>query len=163
MLYLYYCTDQCITCKINTADANTRCQHKYCRKCLDKSLQTSPYCPLCKVPLQQFGDQPSGCKMTHQILKDRHNQIPGYEHYGTIKIQYFIPNGIQGRTHPHPGRQFIGNTFHAYLPDSKEGRQVLDLLMKAFNAKIIFTIGKNDRVVWNDIHHKTNLQGGFAK
>ena len=97
MLYLYYCTDQCITCKINTADANTRCQH-------------------------------------------------------------FIPNGIQGRTHPHPGRQFIGNTFHAYLPDSKEGRQVLDLLMKAFNAKIIFTIGKNDRVVWNDIHHKTNLQ-----
>ncbi|XP_065920742.1 uncharacterized protein [Dysidea avara] len=158
-------TEECPICKDDITDlVTTKCKHNYCRGCLEKSLQTSPYCPVCKVPLRQVtGDQPDG-RMTHQILKDQH--LSGYEQYGTIKITYYIPNGIQGPTHPRPGRQFTGDSRNAYLPDSLEGREVFELLKKAFDAKMIFTIGtsattgKANRIVWNDIHHKTNMHGG---
>jgi len=142
----------------------TTCQHKYCRDCLTASLHASPYCPVCKVPLREItGNQPDGGKMSHQILR---RSLPGHEGFNTIKITYYIPSGIQGYNHPNPGRQFTGDTRYAYLPDSPEGREVLTLLKRAFNAKLIFTIGKSvitnrdNTVVWNDIHHKTNAQGG---
>ena len=44
---------------------------------------------------------------------------------------------------------------------------VLQLLQKAFKARMIFTIGTSvtsgaeNVVVWNDIHHKTNMTGGL--
>lgn len=158
---LYFIADHCITCKNKTADTSTSCPHKYCKRCKEKN----PYCPVCKVPVafqQEPGDQPYA-KMTYQILNDKRYKIPGYEDCSTIKIQYFIPNGIQGPTHPHPKRQFTGNTFHAYLPNSPEGKEVLTLLTKAFHAKLIFTVGKNNKVIWNGILHKTNLHGGCAK
>jgi deltex-like protein len=56
----------------------------------------------------------------------------------------------------------------AYLPDNKEGNEVLLLLVEAFNRKLIFTIGRSvttgqdNRIVWNGIHHKTNTSGGSA-
>ena len=42
----------------------------------------------------------------------------------------------------------------------------LQLLHKAFEARMIFTVGisvtsgAQNVVVWNDIHHKTNIIGG---
>lgn len=54
----------------------------------------------------------------------------------------------------------------AYLPNNKEGKEVLKLLKKAFEQKLIFTIGEsrttsaNNLVTWNDIHHKTAMKGG---
>ena len=78
----------------------------------------------------------------------------------------------------------------AYLPDNSKGQKVLRLLRKAFNQRLIFTIGRSvtsgkfaancelterfsckvrccistkgrDNVVtWNDIHHKTDLLAG---
>jgi len=45
---------------------------------------------------------------------------------------------------------------------------VLELLKKAFDRKLIFTIGRSvttghdNRIVWNGIHHKTNTSGGSA-
>lgn len=142
----------------------TTCQHKYCRGCLTRSLQASPYCPVCKVPLREItGDQPDGGKMSHQIIK---YSLSGYNGFNTIKITYYIPSGIQGLNHPHPGRHFTGDSRYAYLPDSHEGREVLTLLRRAFDAKLIFTIGKSattgrdNTIVWNDIHHKTSMTGG---
>ena len=44
---------------------------------------------------------------------------------------------------------------------------VLQLLQKAFKARMIFTIGTSvtsgaeNVVVWNDIHHKTSTTGGL--
>jgi len=52
------------------------------------------------------------------------------------------------------------------LPDNKQGREVLSLLKLAFERKLIFTVGKSVTtgaewvIVWNGIHHKTNLSGG---
>ena len=101
--------------------------------------------------------------MSHQILT---SSLPGHERYNTIKITYSIPSGVQGPNHPHPGQQFIGNTLYAYLPDSPEGKVVLTLLKKAFDAKLLFTIGKSatfktgNTVVWSDIQQKSSRYGG---
>ena len=142
----------------------TPCQHKYCRGCLTKLLRTSPYCPVCNKQLRDItGNQPDGGRMSHQILRF---SLPGYESYHTIKITYYIPNGTQGANHPHPGRQFSGDTRYAYLPDSPEGKEVLALLEKAFDAKLLFTVGKSattnrdNTVVWSDIQQKSRKDGG---
>ena len=69
--------------------------------------------------------------------------------------------GIQGPNHPHPGWQFLGDTRFAYLPNSPEGKEVLTLLKKAFDAKLIFTVGKSatshrdNLLIWSDIEQKT--------
>ena len=54
----------------------------------------------------------------------------------------------------------------AYLPDSPEGNRVLGLLRRAFEQRLIFTIGTSmttgmqNVITWNDIHHKTSIWGG---
>jgi len=54
----------------------------------------------------------------------------------------------------------------AYLPDNREGREVLQLLRKAFEARLVFTVGTSvttgrpNQVTWNGIHHKTSMVGG---
>ena len=102
--------------------------------------------------------------MSHQILKQG---LPGYDVYGTIKITYYIPSGIQGPNHPHPGRQFSGDTRYAYLPNSHEGNEVLILLKRAFDAKLLFTVGKSatsnkdNRIIWGGgIEQKSCTHGG---
>ena len=85
---------------------------------------------------------------------------------GAIVIYYSFPSGIQGSEHPNPGRRYEGTARTAYLPDNREGREVLQLLRKAFEARLVFTVGtsvttgRSNQVTWNDIHHKTNIYGG---
>ena len=102
--------------------------------------------------------------MSYQSIK---SSLPGHDGFNTIKIIYYIPSGVQGPNHPHPGRQFTGDTRYAYLPDSPEGKEVLSLLQRAFEAKLIFTVGRSatsnkaNTIIWNnDIHHKTCRDGG---
>lgn len=46
---------------------------------------------------------------------------------------------------------------------------MLRLLRKAFDQKLIFTVGTSrttgneNQVTWNDIHHKTSITGGSLK
>ena len=105
--------------------------------------------------------------MTTQRFSQR--KLPGYEKYGTIEIHYHIPGGSQGKEHPNPGQSFHATSRTAYVPDSPEGRKVVQLLKKAFEARLIFTVGTShttgatNAVVWNDIHHKTSTTGGPTK
>ena len=68
-------------------------------------------------------------------------------------------------SHPNPGIPYSGTHRTAFLPDSPEGREVCDLLRKAFDAGLVFTVGrstttgKDNQVIWNDIHHKTSEIG----
>ena len=54
------------------------------------------------------------------------------------------------------------------MPDNEEGREVLELLRISFDRKLTFTIGTSittgatNCVVWNGIHHKTNISGGSS-
>ena len=139
------------------------CQKTFCKACLDNALVHSPYCPTCKIPLRKItGNQPDGT-MNHHTSR---MSLPGYESCGTIIIKYLIPSGIQGPNHPYPGTQFFGTSRTAFLPDNLEGREVLGLLKKAFDRRLVFTVGTSitsgasNTVVWNDIHHKTNTHGG---
>ena len=45
----------------------TKCGHKFCKECIHKSLDVSPYCPICKVVLRPLmGNQPDG-KMNAEV------------------------------------------------------------------------------------------------
>jgi deltex-like protein len=120
-------------------------------------------CPVCsQVYGPLIGNQPPG-KMTDNVQSIR---LPGFEPCGTIVISYIFDGGVQGANHPHPGQLYTGTQRRAYLPDNKEGRKVLKQLRKAFDQKLTFTIGRsstigtNNVITWNDIHHKTSMIGG---
>ena len=86
---------------------------------------------------------------------------------GTIIIEYNLPSGIQGQDHPNPGVRFQGTKRTAYLPDTQEGREVLQLLKRAFDARLVFTVGTSNttgltnQITWNGIQHKTSIKGGI--
>jgi deltex-like protein len=142
----------------------TNCGHTFCKDCLEKALEYDPYCPSCKTPLREItGKQPPGGTMTHSTMAQ---SLPGYDGYNTIQIVYTVPSGVQGPEHPNPRQPYSGTSRTAYLPDTHEGQEVLKLFQKAFEARMIFTIGTSitsglqNVVVWNDIHHKTSITGG---
>lgn len=141
-----------------------KCKHEFCEECLARAKKSSgPICPVCKDVFGMVeGDQPNG-NMTWNICS---RQLDGFPHCGHIVIQYDIPSGKQTDKHPNPGQYYPGITRIAYLPDNKEGNEVLHLLKKAFEQKLIFTVGTSrttgieNQVTWNDIHHKTSMTGG---
>ena len=84
----------------------------------------------------------------------------GYEQTETIEINYNFPSGFQNGIH------YTGTRRRCFLPNTKEGREILGLLKVAFERKLTFTIGTSvtteikNTTVWNGIHHKTNISGG---
>ena len=92
--------------------------------------------------------------------------FPFFSGYGTIVINYSFQSGIQGREHPNPGQSYSGTSRVAYLPNTPEGCDVLQLLRRAFNSRLVFTVGTSattglhNQITWNDIHHKTTTHGG---
>ncbi len=86
----------------------------------------------------------------------------GHEDCGTIEISYSIPSGTRN------GIRYHGTSRIAYLPDNVEGREILALFRKAFDRKLTFTVGTSvttgatNTVVWNGIHHKTQIAGGAS-
>jgi len=92
---------------------------------------------------------------------DKNLHCAGYPKCGTITIQYSFPSGKLPN-----GKNYSGTSRIAYLPDNDEGREVLRLLKLSFERKLTFTVGtsvttgRKDTVVWNGVHHKTNISGG---
>jgi deltex-like protein len=85
---------------------------------------------------------------------------------GTITITYMFPGGTQDERHPHPGARFSGTHRVAYLPGTSKGFEALGMLQQAWDQQLLFrvgtsiTTGLSNTVIWNDIHHKTSIQGG---
>ena len=106
-----------------------------------------------------IGDQPPG---NMNVYVNKAMNCDGYPDCGTIVIQYHMHSGKRGDIN------FPGTSRSAYLPDNPEGNEVLKLLQEAFERKLIFTIGRSvttgrdNQIVWNGIHHKTNTSGGSA-
>uniref|UniRef100_A0A3Q2CQE3 E3 ubiquitin-protein ligase n=1 Tax=Cyprinodon variegatus TaxID=28743 RepID=A0A3Q2CQE3_CYPVA len=158
--------DQCCICMSEfTNKEQLKCKHAFCKDCLQMVVQHSgPICPICKDVFGVVkGNQPEG---TMRWRKHNYADLPGFPGCGHIEITYNIPEGKQKDNHPNPGEQYSGTTRTAYLPDNKEGNEVLHLLKKAFDQKLIFTVGTSmttglkNAVTWNDIHHKTSMTGG---
>lgn len=91
------------------------------------------------------------------------DNLPGFEGYGTIVVTYIFYDGIQTSDHPNPGKLYRGMSCLAYFPETQEGRQVLKLLRKAFDARLVFTVstsasdGAGD-VALNDVELKTTTE-----
>ncbi|KAK9529153.1 hypothetical protein VZT92_013267 [Zoarces viviparus] len=141
-----------------------KCKHAFCEGCLAKAREIiGDICPVCKDVFGLIeGDQPPGYMTSYESL----SSLPGFPGCGTIHINYDISGGIQTQKHSNPGKPYSGIHRAAYLPNNKEGKEVLALLKKAFDQKLIFTVGTSrtsgmdNQVTWNDIHHKTNITGG---
>ncbi|KAJ8376942.1 hypothetical protein SKAU_G00075220 [Synaphobranchus kaupii] len=126
------------------------CTHAFCAACLEISVETlGLQCPVCPKALRVVGDQPEG-EMTWEL--ERLNLLGN-----SLLINYKIPSGIQTEANPNPGKPFTGIQTTALLPYSPEGQEVLKLLQRAFEQKLVFTVaatnGAADRVVFNDIPH----------
>ena len=140
-----------------------RCEdHFYHIECLNNLIKDKNgggfKCAMCqKIYGILEGTMPPGT-MTAKISKS--SRCDGYPHDKTIVIYYHIPSGYQN------GKSFSGTSRTCYLPNNKEGREVLALLKIAFDRKLTFvvgtsvTTGQKNTVVWNGIHHKTSLTGG---
>lgn len=185
----------CSICMGDMVEKTTleKCGHSFCRSCLDQAFKVKKACPVCRLVYGQLiGNQPANGTMI--VERDPDLELPGHEGYGCICIIYSFPPGLQSvsgpRTassdcrllehelitsffvhnpqpeHPNPGVRYPGTNRVAYLPDSPEGNRVLGLLRRAFEQRLIFTIGTSmttgmqNVITWNDIHHKTSIWGG---
>ncbi|KAK0070199.1 E3 ubiquitin-protein ligase DTX3 [Biomphalaria pfeifferi] len=136
------------------------CNIMICDSCFNKVQ----FCPFCRTVFKILtGNQPDG-EMRVNYFQYKH--AAGYEHCGVWEIQYILMSGIQKENHPNPGKCYSSILRTAYLPDTSEGFDVLLLLKLSFMRRLTFTIGLSltmnleDKITWNDIHHKTALDGG---
>ncbi|KAM6907417.1 putative E3 ubiquitin-protein ligase DTX2 [Xenentodon cancila] len=129
----------------------------------DGSLQ----CPSCKTIYgEKTGTQPKGKMEIYSVAQS----LPGHPDCNAIQIIYSIPPGIQGPEHPNPGQPYTCRGFprFCFLPDNDKGRKVLELLKVAWMRRLIFTVGTSsttgepDTVVWNGIHHKTEMMSNLS-
>lgn len=144
--------------------------HKPCLiQCLDKTHGFIK-CAICnKIYGVRKGNMPNGTMKIRKlpIQNNEGLQLEGYEgKCGVIVIDYHFPSGIQGPEHPHPGIAYQGTSRTAYLPDDPVGNKVLKMLVLSFQRRLTFTVGRSvtqnrdNLVIWNNIHHKTNTHGG---
>ncbi|XP_076345981.1 E3 ubiquitin-protein ligase DTX4-like isoform X1 [Tachypleus tridentatus] len=143
------------------------CDHIFHRSCLKEMYNSGLkdghlQCPTCKTIYgEKTGIQPPGSMDFHLIPYS----LPGFPGYSTIHIIYNISAGIQGPEHPNPNKPYTARGFprHCYLPNTDKGRKVLRLLVKAWERRLIFTVGVSsttgepNTVTWNEIHHKTEF------
>ncbi|NWU30629.1 DTX3L ligase, partial [Dyaphorophyia castanea] len=157
--------DMCVICRdrIKNKETLEKCKHAFCKSCIDLAMTHKKACPVCNTVCGVLrGDQPEG-KMSCTSL---YFSLPGYPDCGTIRIDYHMKGGIQTSSHPNPGQRYGPTHRTAYLPDNEEGREILQLLRRAFKQKLIFTVGQSrttgeqSAITWNDIHHKTAIEGG---
>lgn len=141
------------------------CGHVFHLSCIEPALQRGgPQCPQCrKLVAKPQGKMPSG---SMSIQRSEELRCQGFNHTGTIIIQYDIPRGKQKQYHPNPGIWHGHAMRTAYLPDTAEGRQLLERLKFAFLHGLTFTVGtsltscQSNSVMWSSIHHKTSRRGG---
>jgi deltex-like protein len=142
------------------------CGHEFCDDCIQEAFKHAQKCPICEQIFGKLrGNQPAGATMNIQRSRD---DLAGSSGAGSLIITYEIPSGFQQANHPNPGRPFKGTRRTAYLPNNMEGQEVCDLLREAFDAGLMFTIGRSNTtgednvVIWNDIHHKTSKTGTYG-
>ena len=148
--------DELIKKEIDVILLNNCHDHFFHINCLDMLIgdKNNFKCPNCSIIYGiLIGEQPNGF-MSAYISNSTH--CDGYEDVGTIIIDYHFPSG----------KNYSGTSRTAYLPNNKEGKEILGLLKVSFDRKLTFVVGTSvttgarNTTVWNGIHHKTNLYGG---
>eukprot|EP00105_Crassostrea_gigas_P003789 XP_011416745.2 PREDICTED: E3 ubiquitin-protein ligase DTX3L-like [Crassostrea gigas] len=144
-----------------------KCGHIFCKECIEQYFEYKPVCPSCDTIYGKVtGDQPPGT----MSIRTNGIRLQGFnDSRGSIVLTYFFNDGKQGEEHPDPGKVYKGFSRSGYLPFNKKGRLIAKLLNVAFSRRLVFTIGRSrttghDGVItWNDIYHKTRMEGGPAR
>lgn len=63
-----------------------------------------------------------------EVSKTGHQHCAGFEKVGTIIIKYQFKSGVQGPQHRLPGEPYQGTSRTCYLPDNRQGNEVLVFL-----------------------------------
>uniref|UniRef100_A0A3B3QVW4 LON peptidase N-terminal domain and ring finger 1 n=1 Tax=Paramormyrops kingsleyae TaxID=1676925 RepID=A0A3B3QVW4_9TELE len=94
---------------------STPCGHTFCRSCLERCLDHTPQCPLCKHSLKQVSPPPhpgSSCTQTHARVP------PAMLHPPSPPPQYLA-------SRKYPLTQLLDDVIQKYLPVEKLDRQKL--------------------------------------
>ncbi|XP_062302001.1 uncharacterized protein si:busm1-163l24.3 isoform X2 [Osmerus eperlanus] len=145
----------CVCGKIGASLKMTECRSTLCPECLASVHIHCKVCPKVK-------EIPPGIQ-GKMSCSEMSLSLPGHNRHSTMKISYYIPDGIQGEGDPSPGSTFRGGLFEAYLPLCERTRSLLPRLERAFKLGLTFTVTSTKtgpRVTWDCIPHKTSLQGG---
>ncbi|XP_050395265.1 uncharacterized protein LOC126814221 isoform X2 [Patella vulgata] len=142
----------------------SKCGHVFCTDCIETCFKLyKPVCPTCGTTYGILkGDQPTGVM---KITKSKRG-VEGEENCGCYEINYAFSSGVQDENHPNPGTRYLPTSRTAYLPATTKGKNVCKMLIVAFMRKLIFTVGRStttgqeNRIMWNDIRHKTSMSGG---
>ncbi|XP_018425162.1 PREDICTED: E3 ubiquitin-protein ligase DTX4-like [Nanorana parkeri] len=137
-------SEDCALCDQPMTDGEVgrlyRCSHAYHVRCLSPLYKDGTLrCPTCQTLYGvKIGSQPPG-KMSFHIIP---HSLPGYSEFETIRIIFHIPPAVQGPGQPHPGMKFTAPDFplHCYLPNTKKGREILLLLIKAWEKRLLFPV-----------------------
>eukprot|EP00551_Chaetoceros_affinis_P011634 CAMPEP_0203664872 /NCGR_PEP_ID=MMETSP0090-20130426/2199_1 /ASSEMBLY_ACC=CAM_ASM_001088 /TAXON_ID=426623 /ORGANISM="Chaetoceros affinis, Strain CCMP159" /LENGTH=665 /DNA_ID=CAMNT_0050528263 /DNA_START=21 /DNA_END=2018 /DNA_ORIENTATION=+ len=164
--------DTCVICLSEMTDDEDivqfdmpDCNHIFHHDCIKKAIQFSkPCCPTCRKPIDEVqGYSPSGT----MSISTTKRTCSGFESsIGTIIITYNLPSDTQKQYHPNPGVHFHGISRSAYIPDTQEGKDVLQRLKYAWRKGLSFTVGTSmttgasNCITWSSIHHKTNMHSG---
>ena len=137
--------------------------HYFHLECIEMChSRTHLKCPICGIIYGiMTGDMPEGTMSVIRYPPEALT-LEGYPNLPCYEIIYTMNSGTRDRI------QFPGTTRHAFLPCNDEGKEILRLLIIAFERKLTFTIGtsvttgRTNQIVWNGIHHKTSVEGGPA-
>jgi deltex-like protein len=163
------CMTECSFVDVGSCSASAvtlvKCGHIYHRECIHEAFKRSPRCPKCRADIiEPQGRCPSGKMIISQVLQP--SSCAGYEDVGCYQIDYHIANGVQQEYHDHPGVRFKGTRRRAYLPNNKDGSDLLNRLKYAWMHGLTFSVGTSmttgvsNVVIWSSIHHKTARSGG---
>ena len=119
-------------------------------------------CPICGVIYGiMTGDMPSG-SMQVKSYSFTEVSLEGYPNTPVLEIIYNMHAGKRENI------SYPATKRHAFLPFNDEGKEILRLLLLAFERRLTFTIGTSvttgrpNQIIWNGVHHKTAVGGGPA-
>lgn len=121
-------------------------------------------CPVCGMFYgTMIGNCPDGLMRIRRIR----GNVPGHSCDHAWEVNFNFPGGMQGPKHPSPGSRLYSDARVAYLPDTDEGREVLELFKRGWKQRILYTVGYSQTrqvdgvIIYNGIHMKTQIAGGM--
>jgi deltex-like protein len=113
--------------------------HCFHRECLEMQMkdQDNLRCAVCwQIYGVLSGEMPPGEMHWKLYPKTTKLHCKGYQDFGVWEISYSFPDGKLK-----DGKRYTGTFRIAFLPDNPQGREVLALLIKAFERRLTFIVG----------------------